>query len=146
MTAAGAEAVELKTVSLDREAVEGRHFFLKSLNVAVFEFHDLPAVRADEVVVVAFMGDVVVLSLCAEVPCLCQAGFAKEIERAIDRRQPQMRILARQLVIQFFRSDVFLFEEELKNQFPLAGVLQLMLPEVVFEHCHFFGMFGHDPA
>ena len=54
-----------------------------------------------------------------------------------------MRVLARQLVVQFFRGDVFLFEEELKNQFPLPGVFQLMLSEVFLQDFHFFGMFGH---
>ena len=88
MTAAGTETVELEAMGLNGESVTSSDFFLEAFDVAVFELHNLSAVRADEVVVVAFMGDVVVLSLCAEVPRLRQAGFAKEIQCAIDRRQP----------------------------------------------------------
>lgn len=49
-------------------------------------------------------------------------------------------------MIQFFRGDVFLFQEELKDQLPLAGILQLMLPKMFFQYFHFFWVFGHDPA
>jgi hypothetical protein len=143
MTAAGTEAVELKAVSLDREAVAGGYFLLQAFDVAVFELHDLSAVGANEVVVVAFMGDIIVLSLRAEVSCLRQAGFAKEIERAVDRRQPQMRIFSRELVVQLFRGDMLLLEKGIKNQLALAGAFQLMLPEMLFQGFYFFLMFGH---
>ncbi len=87
MTAARTEPVEFKAVGLNRKAVTGGHLFLKTLDVAVFEFHNLSAAGADEVVVVTFMGHIVVLGLGAEVPGLCQAGFAEEIKRTVNRRQ-----------------------------------------------------------
>ena len=87
MMAARTETVQFKAVGLNREAVTGSHLFLKTLDVAVFEFHDLSAAGADEVVMVTFMRDIVVLGLGAEVPGLCQAGFAEEIERTVNRRQ-----------------------------------------------------------
>jgi len=87
MTTARTEAVEFETVGLDCEAVEGGHFFLKTLDVAVFEFYNFSAAGADEMVVVTFMGHVVVLGLGAEVSGLCQASFAEEIERTVNRRQ-----------------------------------------------------------
>jgi len=143
MTTARTEAVEFEAVGLDGEAVSGGHLLLKAFDVAVFELHDLSAVGADKVVVVAFVGDVVVLRLSAEVPRLRQAGFAKEIERTVDRRQPQMRIFARKLVIHLFRGDMFLLEKGLKNQLALAGVFQLMFSEMPFQDFHLFLMFGH---
>jgi hypothetical protein len=143
MTAAGTEAVEFQTVGLDDEAVAGGHLFLQTLDLAVFELHDLSAVGANEVVVVAFVGDVVVLRLSAEVSRLRQAGFAKEIECPVDRRQPQVRILFRQLVIHRFRGDMFLFEKGIKNQLPLPGVFQLMFPEMLFQNRDFFLMLRH---
>lgn len=94
MTAAGTEAIEFKTMGFNREAVLGGYFFLKAFDVAVFEFHDLPAVRADEVVVVTFMRDVVVLGLRAEVSGLRQTGLAKEIEGTINRCQPEVGVFA----------------------------------------------------
>ena len=63
MTAARAEAVELKSVGLDGKSVPGGDFFLKLFNFAVFKFDDLAATGADEVIVVALMGDVIVLRL-----------------------------------------------------------------------------------
>ena len=63
MTAARTEAVEFQPVSLDREAIACGDFFLKLFDFAIFEFDDLAATRADEVIVVAFVGDVIVLGL-----------------------------------------------------------------------------------
>ena len=143
MTTARTEAVEFQAVGFDGEAVASGDFLLKAFNVAVFKLHDLSAVCADEMVVMAFMGDIVVLGLRAEVPGLCQAGFAKEIERAVDRCQPQVWILFRQLVIHLLGGDVFLLEKGIENQLALAGAFQLMLPQVLFQRCDFFLMLRH---
>ena len=99
MTAARTEAVELKSVGLDGKSVPGSHFFLEPLNVAVFKLYDLSAVGADKVVVVALVGDIVVLGLGAEVPGLRQAGFAEQIECPVDCRESKVRIGLSQLVI-----------------------------------------------
>ena len=140
MTAARTEAVELKSVGLDGKSVPGGHFFLESLNIAVFKLHDLAAVGADEVIVVAFVRDVVVLGLGAEVPGLCEAGIAEQIERPVDCRESKMRIGLRQLVIHGLRGNVLLPEEGAQNQFTLAGDLELMLAQVLLQDLHFFHM------
>jgi hypothetical protein len=144
MTTAGTEAVELKAMGLDGEAVPGGHFFLQLFDFAIFELHDSSAVGANEVVVVALVGDVVVLSLGTEVAGLGQAGFAKEIEGAVDRREPEMRVFSRKLMIHLFRRDVFLLEERVENQFTLAGEFQLMLSEMLLEHLHLFRVLWHN--
>lgn len=144
MTTAGAETVELKTVCVDGEAVGRGDFFLEAFNVAIGEFHDLAAAGANEMVVMAFVGDVVILRLCAEVPRLREAGFAKQIQRAIDRGQPQMRIFFGELVIHLLGRDVFLFQKRVEDEFTLTGELQLMLAEVLFERLHFFRMSHAD--
>ena len=87
MTAARAESIELEAVGLDGKTVLSRHFFLKTLNIAVLELHDLSTACANEMVMMTLMRHVVVLSLSAEVPRLGQTGFAEEIERAINGRQ-----------------------------------------------------------
>jgi len=143
MTAARAESVELEAVGLNGKTVPRCHFFLKTLDIAVFEFHDLPAAGADEVIMVAFVRDIVVLGLSAEVPSLCETGFAKKVERAVNGRQPQVRIFTSQLMVHLFRCDVFLLEKGVEDQFTLACKLQLVLPEVLLQDAHFFGMFGH---
>lgn len=87
MSAARAESVEFEAVGLDRKPVAGSHFFLQSFDVAVFELDNFPAVGTDEVVVMPFMGNIVVLRLSAEVSRLRQAGITKQVERAVNRRQ-----------------------------------------------------------
>ncbi len=140
MTAARTEAVELKSVGLDGKSVLGGHFFLEPLNFLVFKFHDFLAAGADEVIVVALVRDVVVLRLRAEMPGLCEAGIAEQIERPVDCRESKMRIGLSQLVIHGFRGNVLLPEEGAQNQFTLAGELKLMLAQVVLQSRHFLYM------
>ena len=140
MTAARTEAVELKSVGLDRKSVPGGDFFLELLNFLVLKFHDLLAAGADEVIVVALVRDVVVLRLRAEVPGLCEAGIAEQIERPVDGRESKMRIGLRQLVIHGLRGDVLLLEEGGQNHFTLAGELELMLAQVLLQGRHFLYM------
>ena len=63
MTTAGTQTVEFKPVGLDGKAVAGSNFLLQFFNLAIFKFHDLAATRANEVIVMSFVGDIVVLSL-----------------------------------------------------------------------------------
>lgn len=143
MTAARTEAVQFEAVGLDDETVAGRDLFLEAFNIAVLELHDLSAIGANEVVVVSLVGNVVVLGLRAEVSGLGQAGFAKEIERTVNRCQTQMRIFSSELVVHLFRRDVFLLEKGIEDQFTLAREFQLVLSEVFFQHLHLFRMFTH---
>ena len=144
MTAVRAEAVELQTVSLNDEAVLGRHFLLQSFDLAVLEFHDFPATGADEVIVVPFVRDVVILRLGAEVAGLGQARFAEEIQGPVDGCQAEVRVLLGQLMVHGLGRDVFLTEERFQNEFPLPRQLQLMLRQMLAKHVHFLGGFPHD--
>ena len=90
---------------------------------------------------VAFMRNVVVLGLSAEVPGLGQAGFTEEVERAVNCRESQVRIFASQLVVHFFSRDVLLLEKCIEDQFTLACEFQLVFPEVLLQDPHFFDMF-----
>ena len=63
MTTAGAETVELEPVRVDGKAVAGCDFLLQLLDLAIFEFDDLAAARADKMIVMTLVGDVVVLRL-----------------------------------------------------------------------------------
>lgn len=143
MTATGAEAIELEPVGGDRKAVPGCDLLLEALNIAVFELHDRSAAGANQMVMVALMGHIVILGLGAEVPGLGQAGFTKKIQRTVDGREAQMRIFARQLVIHFFGGDVLLIEKGVEDQLTLPSEFQLVLPEVFLQNPHFFGVFRH---
>lgn len=146
MTAGGAETVELQFVRLDRKAVPLGDFLLQPFDVLVFEFHDLPATGADEMVVMPFVGDVVVLRLGAEVLGPRQAGFAEEIERPVDGGQADVRVLFGEHPVHLLGSDVFHLEEDFKDLFTLAGELQLMLGQVVFEDRNIFVVSMHRPG
>ena len=137
MAAARTEAVEFESVCFDSKSVLGGYFFLEPLNFVVFKFYDLLAAGADEVIVVALVRNVVVFRLRAEMPSLCEAGIAEQIECPVDGREPQMRIGFRQLVIHRLCSNVLLTEEGVQNQFTLAGELELMLAQVFFQSLHF---------
>lgn len=84
MAAVRAEAVELEPVGLNHEAVFGGHFLLEAFDFAILELHDRPATCADEMVVMTFVRDVVVLCLCAEVSGLSDPGFAKQVQCTVD--------------------------------------------------------------
>ena len=143
MPATGAEPVELQAVGLDHKAVFCRDFLLQPLDFAVLELDDHAAAGADEMVVMAFMGDVVVLRLGAEVAGLGDSGFAKEVQRAIDRREAKMGVFLGQLMVHRLGRHVLLSKERRQNQFPLAGQFQLMLGQVLAKHVHFFEIFAH---
>lgn len=144
MTAASAEPIEFEPVGRNSEAIPIGYFLLKLFDFAVFKFHDFAAVGANQMVMMALMGNIVVLRLGAEMPGLCQAGFTEKIEGAVDRRESEVRIFLRQLVIHFFGRDVFLLQERVEDELTLAGVLQLVFAEVCLQQLHLFYMFGHS--
>ncbi|HEU5403701.1 MAG TPA: hypothetical protein VFU86_20265 [Terriglobales bacterium] len=143
MTAARAESVELEAVSLDGKTVPRRHFFLKTLDIAVLKFHYFPTACANKMIMMALMRHIVVLGLSAEVPGLGQTRFAEEIERAVNGREAQVRIFARQLMVHRFGRDVFLLQKGIEDQFTLSRKFELMLPEMFLQDPHFFDMFRH---
>ncbi len=143
MTAARAESVELKAVSLDGKTVPRCHFFLKTLNVAIRELHYFPTTCANEMVMMALMRHIVVLGLSPEVPGLSQTRFAEEIERAVNSRKTQVRIFARQLVVHRFSRDVLLLQKGIEDQFTLPRKFELVFPKMLLQDSHFFGMLRH---
>jgi hypothetical protein len=140
MAAARTETVELKSVGFDRKSIPGGHFFLESFNFFVFKLHDLLTAGADEVIVMALVRHVVVFRLRTEVPGLCKACIAEQIECPVDGRESQMRIGFGQLVIHGFRSNMLLPEESVQNQFTLTGELELMSAQVFLQGLHFLHM------
>lgn len=121
MTAAGAETVEFEPVGLDGKAIAGGDFILQFLDLTIFKFDDLAATRADEVIVMAFVRDVIVLRLRAKVSGLGDTRVAKQVQRPINRGQPKVRIGLGELVIHGFSRDVFLSEERGQDEFALPG-------------------------
>lgn len=115
MSAAGAHAVEFQFMGLDGEAIPAGDLFLKLFDVFILEFHDLAAGGADEVIVVPLVRHIIVLGLRAEVACLGQSYFAKEIERPINCGKADMGVLFRELPIHLFRGDMLILQEHVEN-------------------------------
>ena len=92
----------------------------------------------------AFMRDVIVLRLGTEVSSLGDAGFAKQIQSAVNGGEPQVRIFLGKLVVHGLGRDVFLSKERRQDQFALAGQFQLMFGQVLTKHVHFFEGFAHS--
>ncbi len=143
MPAACAESVQFQSVGLNYESVFRRDLFLEPLDLAILKFHNGAATGTDEMVVMTFVGDVVVLRLGAEVPGLSNAGFAKQIQRAVDSGKTKMRVFLSELMVHGLGRDVFLSKKRRQNQLALAGQLQLMLGQMLAKHLHFFEGFAH---
>jgi hypothetical protein len=138
MTATRTEAVELESVGLNGESIAGGDFLLQFFDFAVFKLDDLATTGANEMIVVAFVRDVVVLCLRTEMPGLGESRVAKEVERPIDGGQSQVGVGLGELVIHSFGGDVFLSEECREDEFTLTGEFQLVLSQMLLEHIHFF--------
>jgi hypothetical protein len=143
MPATGAEPIEFESVSLNDEAVLGGDLLLQAFDLAILELYNSSTAGADEVVVMALVGNIVVLRLGAEMAGLGNPRFAEQIQGAIDGGQSQVWIFFGELVIHGLRRDVLLPKKCRQDQLALAGELELMLRQVVAEHVHFFNGFSH---
>ena len=87
MTAPRAKAVEFEAVGLDRKAVPSGDFLLQLFNFTVLKLDDFSATRANEMIVMSLVSHVIILRLRTEMPRLCDAGVAEQVQRPIDRGQ-----------------------------------------------------------
>jgi hypothetical protein len=143
MPAPCAKTIQFKLVGLNGEAVASGHFLLEAFNIVVFKFHNLSAGGTDKMVVMALMRDVIVLGLRAEVPRLSQAGFTKEVQRSVDCGQADMRILFGKQSVHLLGGDVLHFQKHAEDLFALAGKLELVFRQVIFENTDLFNVFVH---
>lgn len=130
-------------MSLNDKAILGCDFLLEPFDFTILELDNSAATCADQMVVMTFVRDVVVLRLGAEVARLGDAGFAEQVQGAIDRGKAKMRIFLRQLMVHRFSRDVFLSQKRSQDQFTLASQLQLMLGQMLAKDVHLFEIFTH---
>ena len=143
MTAVSAESVEFEPVGSNRKAVLGRDFLLKSFDIAVVKFHDLATACADEVVVMAFMGHVVILGLCSKVPSLSQPCFTEQVEGPVDGCEPKMMIFTSELMVNYLSRDVYVFQNGVEAQFTTACELEVAWLRMPVQNAHTVGEIGH---
>ena len=115
----------------DRKPMSGRDLFLQLFNVAVLKFDNEPALRADHMIMVAFVDDIVIVRLRAEVPLLRNAGITEQVERPVNGGQPDVRFVAAQCAVQFFRRHVLFLKKRVQDDFSLLRHLQAVLGQVI---------------
>ena len=125
----------------NRKPVFCRDLFLQFFNVAVLKFHNEAALRADHMIVMAFVDDVVVVCLSAEVPLLRNAGITEQVERPVKGGQSDVRFVAAQCAIQLFRRHVLFFKKRIQDDLALFCHLEAMLGQVVPQTRPFLRMF-----
>ncbi len=130
-------------MGLNDKAILGGDFFLQAFDFAVLELDNGAATRADQMVMVAFVGNVIVLRLGTEVSSLGNSRLAKQVQRAIDGGESKMGIFLRELMVHGFSRHVFLSQERRQDQFALARQLQLMLGQMLAKHIHLFKSLAH---
>ena len=90
MTAGRAESVQFQFVGGNGKPIPGGDLLLQPFDVTIFELHDFAAVGADEVIVVALVGNVIVLRLASEMSCLSETGITEKIHGPVNRREPDV--------------------------------------------------------
>lgn len=133
-------------MSADGKPVLSGDLFLQFFNLAILEFNNFITRRADEVVMVAFVSDVVELGLTSEMLLLGQAGLAQQFQRAVYGCQSDVRVLFGEQPIQLLGRHVFHFQKAGEDIFALASQLEMISPKMFFENVQFFGGFGHACA
>ena len=114
-------AIEFEFVRSNRESIFSRHFFLKVLDLTILEFDDFVADRADQMVMMPFVRDVIELGLGSKVLFLRQAGLAQEFQRAVHGRQADMRVFFGEQPVHLLSGHMFHFEKGGEDVFPLPG-------------------------
>ena len=128
----------------NRESVFSGDFFLQLFYLTILEFYDFIAHRADEMIVVPFVGHVVELGLAAEVLLLCEPGIAQEFQRAVDRGQADVRVFLGEQPIHLFGRHVFHFQKGREDVLTLARQFQAVFRKVLLENLELFGGLRHN--
>jgi hypothetical protein len=144
MMAACTAAVQFELVRLDGEPVLTGDLLLQALDVTVFKLDDLTATGTDQVIMMSFVCDVVVLCLRPKVSGLGEPGLAEKVQGTVDSRKTDMRILLCQQTVHLFRGDVLHFQKRAEDLLPLACQLQLMFGQMDLEGIDLFGSLIHE--
>ena len=136
-------AVQFQFMGSNGESILSGDFFLQFFYLAILEFYDFITHRADEMVVVPFVGHVIELCLTSEMLLLSEAGLAQEFERAVDRGQADMGVLLGEQPIHLFGRHVFHFQKGREDVLTLTGQFQTVFRKMLLENLKLFGGLRH---
>ena len=133
----GAQTVHFVPVRLEQEAVSVCDVVLQRLDARLLELDDLPAVDADEVIVVrGIVSKFVSREPVAKVALVGHSAFREQFERAVNGGVPHARILSAHLSEQLFDAHVVVHREErLDDDVALIGRTQTALAHISREQC-----------
>jgi hypothetical protein len=126
------DSEELETMVRDGEAEAPRHLLLQLFDARFFELEDMPTVLADQVVVVLSGQGALVASVSSPKGMLFgEATIHQNLEGAMDRRQPHIRIHALDLAMDLLRRHMpITVEEREKNVLPRLGEFQISIRQI----------------
>src|SRR5947207_2156038 len=119
------------------------HRILNRLQLGRVELNDLPALRADHVIVMLmFIVVFVVRAPISKTYFASQSRFGQETKRAIDRSLTNGRILLAYQTVEVFAGNMpFRLQKNVKNDVTLGGSLQTLLLNMFEEN---FLLFSHQ--
>src|SRR6266581_8848117 len=141
-----AGSVQLQLVRLDEESVAVGHLSLEFFDCLVLELDDAPTAGADQMVVVLPFGHVLIPGLAvAEMDLIGDPRLGEQLQCAVDRGVADARVLGPQLQVELLDAHVALGgEEHIKDDVPLAGLLQPLAGDELMEY-FFLGFFHRAP-
>lgn len=118
-----AAAVQLESMSFDGKTVLPGDFILQLFDARVFEFDNLPAVDADQVIMmlIQITGLITCLAI-TEMTLLGDTAFSKQFQGSVNGGIPDPGIFPAQAQVELFGGDMRADSQEfLEDNFPLTG-------------------------
>ena len=136
-------AIELMPVSENEKSVALRDLVLGILDQRAFEFLNLSAFGAHEMIVM-FVFDFVACNPVIKVSFGRQACFDEQLHRPVNRRIPNIGMLFADASVEVFARHVALrLEERRENQLTLLRMLELVALKIRTKRLQ-FDFVGHD--
>ena len=119
-------SVEFVAVAQNGESEIIRYLFLRSFNLCRFEFKDLAATSADQMIVVLVF-DLVTGYTVVEVTLLGETRVHKELERPVDGGVADMGIAQANSLVEILAGDMPPgFEKSVEDRLPLFRMLEVV--------------------
>ena len=124
MATVGTQTVELQILRGQTKSIRRGDLLPQPLDGRIFEFDDVSAARADEMIVIPLREQIIVLGFFTETSSLRKAFVAQHSHRPIDRIQRGTMALPIEPAIQLADRNVLLLQKGLDDTFTLQAPIQ----------------------